>query len=110
MRFEGIIPAITTPFGADGEIDRAALDANLAALLDAGVHGLVANGTMGEAGSLSNAERRTVIDAAVAAAGDRVPVVVGVSSSTPAAAIALANDAADSGAAAVMLLPPFGYR
>jgi dihydrodipicolinate synthase/N-acetylneuraminate lyase len=110
MRFEGIIPAVTTPFGADGEIDRSALDANLAALLDAGVHGLVANGTMGEAGSLSNAERRTVVDAAVAAAGDGVPVVVGISSSTPAAAIALANDAADSGAAAVMLLPPFGYR
>jgi 4-hydroxy-tetrahydrodipicolinate synthase len=46
----------------------------------------------------------------VAAADGRVPVVVGVSSSTPAAAIALANDAADSGADAVMLLPPFGYR
>jgi dihydrodipicolinate synthase/N-acetylneuraminate lyase len=46
----------------------------------------------------------------VAAACDGVPVVVGISSSTPAAAIALANDAADSGAAAVMLLPPFGYR
>jgi 4-hydroxy-tetrahydrodipicolinate synthase len=110
MRFEGIIPAVTTPFGADGEIDQAALDANLAALLDAGVHGLVANGTMGEAGSLSGAERRAVVDAVVGAAGGRVPVVVGVSSSTPAAAIALANDAADSGADAVMLLPPFGYR
>jgi 4-hydroxy-tetrahydrodipicolinate synthase len=110
MRFEGIIPAVTTPFGADGDIDRAALDANLAALLDAGVHGIVANGTMGEAGSLSGAERRVVVDAAVAAAGGRAPVVVGVSSSTPAAAIALANDAADSGADAVMLLPPFGYR
>ncbi|HEX4692879.1 MAG TPA: dihydrodipicolinate synthase family protein [Solirubrobacteraceae bacterium] len=110
MRFEGIIPAVTTPFGADGDIDRAALDATLAALLDAGVHGIVANGTMGEAGSLSGAERRVVVDAAVAAAGGRAPVVVGVSSSTPAAAIALANDAADSGADAVMLLPPFGYR
>jgi dihydrodipicolinate synthase/N-acetylneuraminate lyase len=100
MRFEGIIPAVTTPFGADGEIDRAALDANLASLLDAGVHGLVANGTMGEAGSLSGAERRVVIDAAVAASGGRVP----------AAAIALAADAADSGADAAMLLPPLGYR
>jgi 4-hydroxy-tetrahydrodipicolinate synthase len=110
MRFEGIIPAVTTPFGADGEIDRAALDANLASLLDAGVHGLVANGTMGEAGSLSGAERRVVIDAVVAASGGRVPVVVGVSSSTPAAAIALAADAADSGADAAMLLPPLGYR
>src|SRR3954470_9959997 len=98
MRFEGITPAVTTPFGADGDIDRAALDANLAALLDAGVHGIVANGTMGEAGSLSGDERTVVGAAAVAAAGGRAPVVVGVSSSTPAAAIALANDAADSGA------------
>ena len=36
----------------------AGLEANVAALLDAGVHGIVATGTMGEAGSLSTAERR----------------------------------------------------
>jgi 4-hydroxy-tetrahydrodipicolinate synthase len=110
LRFEGIIPAVTTPFDVEGAIDRAALAANLAALLDAGVHGLVATGTMGEAGSLSSAERRLVVDAAVAAAAGRVPVVVGVSAGTPPAAIALATDAADAGADAVMLLPPLGYR
>jgi 4-hydroxy-tetrahydrodipicolinate synthase len=110
LRFEGIIPAVTTPFDADGAIDRAALDANLAALLEAGVHGLVATGTMGEAGSLSSAERRVVVEAAVAAADGRVPVIVGVSAGTPPAAIALATDAADVGADAVMLLPPLGYR
>src|SRR5690349_3191728 len=110
MRFEGIIPAVTTPFDAAGEIDRPALDANLAALLDAGIHGIVACGTMGEAGSLSNAERRTVVDAAVGAAGGRVPVIVGISSGTPTAAIALAQDAADAGADAAMMLPPLGYR
>ncbi len=110
MRFAGIIPAVTTPFDAAGEIDRAALDANLAALLDAGVHGIVATGTMGEAGSLSTAERRLVVEAAVAAASGRVPVIAGVSSGTPTAAIALATDAAEVGAAAIMLLPPLGYR
>jgi dihydrodipicolinate synthase/N-acetylneuraminate lyase len=110
LRFEGIIPAVTTPFDVEGAIDRAALAANLAALLDAGVHGLVATGTMGEAGSLSSAERRLVVDAAVAAAAGGVPVVVGVSAGTPPAAIALATDAADAGADAVMLLPPLGYR
>jgi 4-hydroxy-tetrahydrodipicolinate synthase len=110
MRFPGIIPAITTPFDESGEIDRAGLAANLAALLEAGVHGIVATGTMGEAGSLSTAERREVVAAAVAGADGRVPVIAGVSAGTPAAAIALAADAADAGAGALMLLPPLGYR
>ena len=65
MRFPGIIPALTTPFGADGAVDHAALERNATALLDAGVHGFVATGTMGEAGSLSAAERRAVIATAV---------------------------------------------
>ena len=65
MRFPGIIPAITTPFDATGAIDHDALEQNLAALLEAGVHGFVATGTMGEAGSLDAAERRSVIATAV---------------------------------------------
>ena len=69
MRFPGIIPAVTTPFDESGAIDREGLAGNLAALLDAGVHGIVATGTMGEAGSLSTAERREVV-AAVAQAVD----------------------------------------
>ena len=62
MRFPGIIPAVTTPFDAvrRGRRRRAA-QATSTALLDAGVHGIVATGTMGEAGSLSTAERRTVV-------------------------------------------------
>jgi 1-pyrroline-4-hydroxy-2-carboxylate deaminase len=110
VRFPGIIPAVTTPFEPSGEIDLDGLERNLSALLDAGVHGIVATGTMGEAGSLSVAERRTVVQAVVRAAGDRVPVIAGVSAGTPAAAIALAADAADAGAGALMLLPPLGYR
>ena len=52
-RFEGIIPAVTTPFTADDQVDVAALKENLEKLLEAGVHGFVATGTMGEAGSLT---------------------------------------------------------
>jgi 4-hydroxy-tetrahydrodipicolinate synthase len=110
MRFPGIIPAVTTPFDASGEVDVAALEGNVAALLDAGVHGIVAMGTMGEAGSLSTAERRAVVAAVVRAVDGRVPVIAGVSSGTPAAAIALAADAADAGVVALMMLPPLGYR
>jgi 4-hydroxy-tetrahydrodipicolinate synthase len=110
MRFPGIIPAVTTPFDSAGAIDFDGLGANVAALLDAGVHGVVATGTMGEAGSLSTAERRAVVEAVARAVDGRVPVIAGVSAGTPAAAIALAADAADAGAVALMMLPPLGYR
>src|SRR3954469_22632965 len=119
-RFPGILPAVTTPFGPDGAVDAAALAANVAALLEAGVHGLVATGTMGEAGSLSRDERAGVVatggGAAAGgrpggeAAGGRVPVVAGVSAGTPGDARAFARDAAAAGAVALMSLPPLGYR
>ena len=57
MRFAGITPAVTTPFDRTGAIDFEGLDRNVRFLLDAGVHGIVATGTMGEAGSLGADER-----------------------------------------------------
>jgi dihydrodipicolinate synthase/N-acetylneuraminate lyase len=108
--FEGIIPAVTTPFDASGAVDQAALERNVSAYLDAGVHGIVANGTMGEAGSLSAEERRTVVATIARATGGRVPLIAGVSAGTPSAAIALAADAAEAGATALMMLPPLGYH
>src|SRR5918992_4082370 len=110
VRFPGIIPAITTPFDATGAVDHDALARNLAALLDAGVHGFVATGTMGEAGSMSAAERRAVVETAVRAAGGSVPVIAGVSAGSAAAASAHATEAAAAGADALMCLPPLGYR
>jgi 4-hydroxy-tetrahydrodipicolinate synthase len=110
MRFEGIIPAVTTPFAEDGSIDTAALAGNVRALLDAGVSGIVGTGTMGEAGSMSPEERRTVIAAIAAEVDGAVPVIAGVSSGTAAASIAFARDAAEAGAVAIMCLPPLGYR
>src|ERR671915_910663 len=110
MRFPGIIPAVTTPFDASGVIDFDGLTGNVTALIDAGVHGVVATGRRGEAGSLSTAERRSVGEAVARAVDGRVPVIAGVSAGTPAAAIALAADAAEAGAVALMMLPPLGYR
>jgi dihydrodipicolinate synthase/N-acetylneuraminate lyase len=110
VRFPGIIPAVTTPFAASGEVDTDALQANVCALLDAGVHGIVGTGTMGEAGSLSTRERRDVVAAIAEAIDGRVPLIVGVSAATPEQAGAYAEHAADAGAVALMCLPPVGYR
>jgi dihydrodipicolinate synthase/N-acetylneuraminate lyase len=109
MRFPGVIPAVTTPFDAHGRVDLEALQGNARSLLDAGLTGLVANGTMGEAGSLSAEERRSAVAALVDAAGGRATVTAGVSAQTAHAAIAYARDAAAAGAGALMLLPPLLY-
>jgi 4-hydroxy-tetrahydrodipicolinate synthase len=110
VRFPGIIPAVTTPFAASGTVDTEALQANVRALLEAGVHGIVGTGTMGEAGSLSTRERREVIAAIAEAVEGRVPVIAGVSAGTAEQAGAYAADAAAAGAVALMCLPPLGYR
>ena len=109
MRFPGVIPAITCPFDARGEVDLDALAGNARSLLDAGLTGLVGNGTMGESGSLSEAERRSVVEALVDAAGDRAIVTAGVSAQTPEVAILHAREAVAAGAGALMLLPPLLY-
>ena len=110
MYFEGVVPALVTPFGEDGAVDADALARNAEWLVDNGAAGLVATGTMGEAQSLSSAERRLVIEALVEAADGRVTVTAGVSSETPAASSAFAADAAAAGAGALMLLPALGYH
>jgi 4-hydroxy-tetrahydrodipicolinate synthase len=110
MRFEGVLPAVLTPFDENGQIDTGALVRNVEWLLDSGATGLVGTGTMGEAQSLSAAERRLVIETLVEATDGRVTVTAGVSSETPARSISLADDAAAAGAGALMLLPPFGYE
>jgi 1-pyrroline-4-hydroxy-2-carboxylate deaminase len=110
MAFEGIIPAVTTPFTADDQVDVAALKDNVEKLIEAGVHGFVATGTMGEAGSLTTEERALVVRSVVEAADGRVPVTVGVSSGTARQSLIYAADAKAAGAAYVMSLPPLAYR
>src|SRR3954454_8427554 len=109
-RFEGIIPAVTTPFTAADEVDVPALKENIEKLVEAGVHGFVATGTMGEAGSLTREERALVVRSVVEAADGRVPVTVGVSSGSARQSLEYANDGREAGAQYVMALPPLGYR
>ena len=110
MRFPGIIPAVTTPFDANGAVDAAGLAGNVRFLLDAGVHGIVGTGTMGEAGSLDRDERRLVLETVARELDGAVPLIAGVSAGSAAACIAHARDAAAAGATAIMCLPPLGYR
>jgi 4-hydroxy-tetrahydrodipicolinate synthase len=109
MTFPGIIPAVITPFDAHDRVDVAALEANAAHLLERGVHGLIAAGTMGEAGSLTEDERRTVIETVVRTAAGAVPVLAGVSAGATRLAVANTRLAREAGVQGVMCLPPLNY-
>src|ERR671929_1379833 len=106
--FHGVLPALITPFTEDGTaIDTQALAANVERLIGAGVAGLVPGGSTGEFTTLTNAERRQVTEATVAAAAGRVPVVAGTGALTTRETVELSVHAERAGAAAVMIVPPF---
>ena len=107
--WSGVLPAATTQFDADLRVDLAATRAVQSALIEDGVHGLVALGTVGENNSLTAEEKRSVLRGAVETARGRVPIVAGVSELTTAAAVAFARDAEDLGATGLMLLPAMVY-
>jgi 4-hydroxy-tetrahydrodipicolinate synthase len=110
MHFKGVSSAIQTPFSADGSIDHEALAAAARRQVNAGLTGITACGTMGEAQSLSREERKAVVATVVDAVGSEVPITAGVSSETPQFAAQFAEDALSSGATALMSLPPLGYN
>jgi dihydrodipicolinate synthase/N-acetylneuraminate lyase len=106
--FHGVLPALITPFTPDGDaIDTAALAANVDRLIAAGVGGLVPGGSTGEFTTLTPAERRELVEATVAAAAGRVPVVAGTGALTTRETVELSRHAERAGAAAVMVVPPF---
>jgi 4-hydroxy-tetrahydrodipicolinate synthase len=107
--WSGVFPAATTQFDADLRVDLPATRAVQSALIEEGVHGLIVLGTCGENNSLTAEEKRSVLRTAVEVAGGRVPIIVGVSELTTAAAMTFAKDAETIGATALMVLPAMVY-
>lgn len=95
-----------TPFDSGGAVDVDSIGTLVDAAVDWGVDGLTVLGVLGEATSLTDAERATVQDAFVAAADGRVPVAVGCSAPSAAVAAQRVVAAVAAGAAAVMVSAP----
>ncbi len=104
--WRGYIPASVTPFTADGAVDEVTLAALMDHYVEAGVHGVMINGTAGEWWTQSDDERRRTAKVAIDAVAGRIPVIIGCTSFTAAAAIDLAHDAKTSGADGVLFTPP----
>jgi 4-hydroxy-tetrahydrodipicolinate synthase len=107
--WQGVFPALTTPFTPAQELDLPALERQVDGQIAAGVHGLVVLGSLGEQSALSPAEKLEVIRVAAGTARARVPVLAGVAETTTAAACRFVGDAARQGADGFMVLPPMQY-
>lgn len=105
----GIIPAMITPRRADSvEIDLSRALELIDFLEDRGVDGITLLGSTGEFPHFTPEDRIRLAQMAIKRS--RVPVLVNASHSTLDGAVAIALDAAESGAAGVLIMPPYYYR
>lgn len=107
--WRGVIPAITTPFTADGAVDHAFLARHANQLIDAGCTGIVPLGSLGEGATLAFDEKLAIVRTLVEALGDRAPVIPGIAALSTAEAVRLAQESERLGARGLMALPPYVY-
>ena len=82
IEWKGVMPAVTTQFTANDMLDLDMFKVNIQAQLDAGVHGIVLGGTLGEASTLSEEEGRKLTRETVAFVNGKVPVLMNIAEQT----------------------------
>ncbi len=108
-RFAGIIPPMLTPLTPDERVDVPAVGRLVDFLIGHAVHGLFILGSIGEGAFLRAAEKRALVDATVAAAAGRVPVLVGLLETGTERVIEEMRRLAHPGVAAYVVTTPFYY-
>ncbi|KQU56051.1 4-hydroxy-tetrahydrodipicolinate synthase [Sphingomonas sp. Leaf339] len=107
--WQGVFPAVTTQVRADYSLDITDTQRVVDDLVNDGVTGVIALGTVGENNSLTFEEKVTMLTAIVEAVDGRVPVITGVSEYDTRRAVEYAQAAEKAGADGLMLLPPMVY-
>jgi 1-pyrroline-4-hydroxy-2-carboxylate deaminase len=110
MNWTGVMPAITTAFDSNLQVDHSFIARHCRWVLDSGCTGIVPLGSLGEGATLSFDEKVQIVRTCVAAVKGRAPVVTSVSALSTSEAVALAKAAADEGCDALMVLPPYVYQ
>jgi len=108
-QYYGIIPPMVTPLNDWDTLDNQGLETLIDHILKGGVHGLFVLGTTGEAPSLSHQLRKEVIKRTLDQVGTKVPVLVGITDTSFIETINIAEFAAEAGASAVVLAPPYYF-
>src|SRR5580698_3298451 len=109
MNWYGVMPAMTTCFDADLNVDHGFMARHARWLLDSGCTGIVSLGSLGEAATLNFEEKIAILKNMVASVQGRAPIVAAISALSTAEAVALAKAAAGAGCEGLMVLPPYVY-
>ena len=110
IQWKGVMPAVTTKFTDNDTLDLQMFETNIHAQLNAGVHGIVLGGTLGEASTLSDDEKRVLTRTTVDIVKGEVPVLINIAEQTTKGAIQAAEKAEEDGAKGLMMLPPMRYK
>ena len=109
MNWQGVLPAMTTCFDENLNIDHPFMAKHASWMLDSGCTGIISLGSLGEAATLTFEEKIAILDNMIATAQGRVPIVAAISALSTAEAIALARAAESAGCSGLMVLPPYVY-
>ncbi|MGD7704671.1 dihydrodipicolinate synthase family protein [Microlunatus sp. Y2014] len=105
----GVLVPMVTPLLPTGEVDVESTASFVAALARDGVAGVLVLGSSGENAALPAAQRRTAVEAVVAA-GQQVHVMAGVAALGTADAVNDAREFAALGADSILASAPFGFQ
>jgi 4-hydroxy-tetrahydrodipicolinate synthase len=108
--WQGVYPALTTKFTADGRLDLGLFGKNLDAQLAAGVHGIILGGSLGEASTLEEDEKFELLRYTLELVEGRVPVILNIAEGSTHRAISYVEKAEAIGADGFMALPPMRYK
>jgi 1-pyrroline-4-hydroxy-2-carboxylate deaminase len=108
--WKGVFPALTTPFTSNDELDLPLFEKSLAAQVEAGVNGIVLGGSLGEASTLTTAEKGELVNAAIKVLGGKIPVVMNIAEGSTNEALKQVMFAESWGVQGLMLLPPMRYK
>jgi 4-hydroxy-2-oxoglutarate aldolase len=109
MDLHGVFPPLVTPFREDGAVDIAAFEANLESYGAEDVAGYLVLGSNGEAASLEEDEKRSLVRAARERSAGRV-LMVGTGLESTRATLEITRRVADLGADVALVLTPHYYR
>lgn len=107
MIFRGTATALITPFTKDDKVDVKALCEIVERQIASGVDALVALGTTGEPATLSEEEKKQVVEVCIKQTRGRVPVIVGAGSNSTRHAIETCRMAQNLGADGLLVVTPY---
>ena len=110
MEWEGVMPAVTTKFTSDDELDFEMFNKNIIAQIEAGVSGIVLGGTLGEASTLTRNEKSALIKNTVDITENKIPVLMNIAEQSTSEAITAVKKAENDGVSGLMILPPMRYK